>query len=155
MSPRRITLTLGAAAGGLLAAAFLPMAVASADEVWYVPDPLSFDAITAVTGLPPYSPEVVTGTENWVQFDFTTNTLVTPPSPFTTISGVDTETVFGSFTNNDFSNGRAFDDLANFGGGWENLWVDLLPGGGSGPGLGVSDLLITPFGDFPLLGTLF
>jgi hypothetical protein len=147
MSPRRITLTLGAAAGGLLVGAFLPMAVASADEVWFLPDPLTFHA-TAVTGLPPYSPEVATGTETWDAFDFTTNTLVTP---FDTTSGVFTETVFGSFTNNDFTNGGSFDDLANFGGGWENLWVDLVGGSGGG----VSDLLITPFGDFPLLGTLF
>jgi hypothetical protein len=40
---RRITLTLGAVAGGLLAAAFLPTAVAFADEFDFTPDTTTFD----------------------------------------------------------------------------------------------------------------
>jgi hypothetical protein len=43
-------------------------------------------------------------------------------------------------------------DLANFGGGFENEWIDVP---GSGTGYGISDLLITPFGDLPLLGSFF
>jgi hypothetical protein len=60
--------------------------------------------------------------------------------------------VFGSFTNDDFSNGTVSIDFANFGGGWENEWIDFP---GTGPGSAISDLLITPFGDFPVLGTFF
>ena len=43
-------------------------------------------------------------------------------------------------------------DLANFGGGFENEWIDV-PSGSTDPG--VSDLLITPFGDFALAGSFF
>ncbi|MEB3031135.1 hypothetical protein [[Mycobacterium] nativiensis] len=42
----------------------------------------------------------------------------------------------------------AVGDLANFGGGWENEWID-------NPAVGASDLMITPFGDFPLFGSFF
>jgi hypothetical protein len=42
-------------------------------------------------------------------------------------------------------------DLANFGGGWENEWIDIP----SGPDAGTADLLITPFGDVPLCGSVF
>jgi hypothetical protein len=148
LSTRRLTLTVGAAAGGLLVGAFLPMAVAFADETGWVPDPTTFDE-TAVTGFPPYSPEVVTGTEQWSRFDFTTNHVTVPDQ----LIGVDTSTVFGSFTNDDFSNGASSIDFANFGGGWANEWIDIP--GGTGPGSGISDLLITPFGDMPLFGTFF
>jgi hypothetical protein len=58
---RRVVLTLGAAAGGLLAAAFLPMAVAFADEYDFVPDTSTLD-IAQVEGYPPLVNEV-TGTE--------------------------------------------------------------------------------------------
>ncbi len=61
-------------------------------------------------------------------------------------SGVDTHTVFGSFTNDDFAAGPATLDLTNFGGGWENEWID-----NSAPGT-TADLLITPFGNFELFG---
>jgi hypothetical protein len=148
LSTRRLTLTVGAAAGGLLVGAFLPMAVAFADETGWVPDPTTFDE-TAVTGFPPYSPEVVTGTEQWSRFDFTTNNVTVPDQ----LIGVDTSTVFGSFTNDDFSNGASSIDFANFGGGWANEWIDIP--GGTGAGFGISDLLITPFGDFPLFGGFF
>jgi hypothetical protein len=146
-STRRLTLTVGAAAGGLLVGAFLPMAVAFADETGFVPDPSTLNP-TSVTGFPPYSPEELMGHEAWNRFDFTTNTVTVPDQ----LDGVDTETVFGSFTNDNFSNGAFTIDFANFGGGWENEWIDIP---GTGPGSGISDLLITPFGDMPLLGTLF
>lgn len=146
LGTRRLTLTVGAAAGGLLVGAFLPMAVAFADEDGYIPDPNTLFPISSVTGFPPYSPEVIVGNEAWSSFDFTTNTVQVSDD----LDGIDTETIFGSFTNNDFSNGDFAIDLANFGGGWENAWVDNISST-----LGPSDLLITPFGDFPLFGTLF
>jgi hypothetical protein len=144
-SPRHpVALTFGTVAAGLLAASILSMAVASADEAIVAPDPVTFDP-TQVTGHPPYSPEVVTGTEDWSELDLTTNTVVQQDL----LKGVDTHTVFGSFTNDDFaSSGSYTADLTNFGGGFENEWVDS-PGT---PGIGMADLLITPFGDFQLFG---
>jgi hypothetical protein len=73
---RRVVLTLGAAAGGLLAAAFLPTAVAFADE---------------------YGPE-----------DLTSTALIAP--------------------NNFLMEGATQVDLANFGDGWENEWIDVPSG---------------------------
>jgi hypothetical protein len=162
---RRATLTLGAVAGGLLAAAFLPMAVAFADEYDFTPDTTTFDP-TQVEGYPPLD-NVVTGTEDWNLYDLTTSTVYGPDY----LHGVDTVTTIGSFTNDDFLQGTDFPltivsnsgqeialpgdaqiDLANFGGGWENEWIDVPS---SGDPSGISDLLITPFGDFQLFGSFF
>jgi hypothetical protein len=158
---RRITLTLSAAAGGLLAAALLPMAVAFADEYDFTPDTAGFDP-TQVEGYPPLINEV-TGTDIWALDDATTSAVVVDPA----LTGVDTQTTIGSFTNNDFLTNNSYTfltgddltmpagtqiDLANFGGGFENEWIDLP---GSGPGSGMSDLLITPLGDFAILGSFF
>ncbi len=157
---RRATLALGA--GGLLAAAFLPMAVAFADDYDFTPNIASLD-VTQVEGYPPLINEV-TGTEKWGIFDLTSNASLAP----SVIIGTDTETTIGSFTNDDYltntgliviSSSETFDlpsgtqiDLANFGLGFENEWIDI-PASGTDPG--VSDLFITPFGDFPLFGTAF
>jgi len=141
---RRITLALGAAAGALTVGTFLTMAVALADDTGWVPDPSTL-SVTDVSGFPPWSPEVIVGHEAWSRFDFTTNTVTVPDQ----LDGVDTETIFGAFTNNDFSNGDITTDIANFGNGWENVWVEFSNG------VATSDLLITPFGDFPLMGTFF
>ena len=63
MNTRRITLALGAAAGGLLAAAYLPMAVANADSGAAAVDITSDAAIRGpapdVFGFQPDSPETV------------------------------------------------------------------------------------------------
>jgi hypothetical protein len=158
---RRITLSLGAVTGGLLAAAFLPMAVAVADEYDLTPDTSTFDPTSPVQGFPPYYSEV-TGTESWSFTDLTTNSVQVSD----VFGGTDKETTIGSFTNNDFSgtsgeiespgfavSGGGLDvDLANFGGGYENEFVDV-PSGADGAGL--SDLLITPMGDFSLFGSFF
>jgi hypothetical protein len=140
----RVAPTFATVAAGVLAASVLSMAVAAADEGIVAPDVGTFDP-TQVTGNPPYAPEVVTGTEEWSELDLTTNTVVQADL----LSGVDTHTVFGSFTNDDFAaNGSYTADLTNFGAGFENEWIDS-PGT---PGTGVADLLITPFGDFELFG---
>jgi hypothetical protein len=158
---RRAALTLGAAAGGLLAAAFLPMAVASADEYDLTPNITTF-APSQVEGYPPLI-NIVTGAESWGISDLTSNT-----TPFShVLDGTDTQTTIGSFTNDDwltngalsevgssssfFLSGGTQIDLANFGLGFENEWMDIP----SGPDAGISDLLITPFGDFELFGTGF
>jgi hypothetical protein len=156
---RRMTLTL-AMAGGLLSAAFLPMAVAFADNYEFTPDITTF-APTQVEGYPPFIDEV-TGAEKWNIFDATTNTVSFP----NIIGGTDTQTTIGSFTNDDYltnvtlyASPPNFEapagtqiDLANFGLGFENEWIDI-PSGGTDPG--ASDLLITPFGDFALFGSAF
>jgi hypothetical protein len=158
---RRAALTLGAAAGGLLAAAFLPMAVASADEYDLTPNITTF-APSQVEGYPPLINEA-TGFERWNLFDLTTNSLSDPD----VLGGTDTQTTIGSFTNDDYltnigqiiiGSSNNFEvpagtqiDLANFGLGFENEWLDIP----SGPDAGISDLFITPFGDFALFGTGF
>ncbi|MGB9251525.1 MAG: hypothetical protein WCC28_17555 [Mycobacterium sp.] len=146
--------SLSAAASGLLAAGFLPMAVASADIYDAVPDPVTFQPTDAI-GYPPLYSEVI-GTEDWSAFDVTTGKLLAADQMF----GSDTHTAFGSFTNDDFIKHVELGlnappvgtqvDLADYGAGFENGWIDV-PGGGGG----ISDLLITPLGDFPLFGTFF
>jgi hypothetical protein len=160
---RGITLALSAI-GGLALAAFLPMAVALADDFDFTPDQTNFDPTQIVVGYPPLL-TVVDGTESWNILDTTTNTVEFPDD----FQGVDNETTIGSFTNNDIITTSGFTlinpntgvsfaapvgtevDLANFGGGFENEWIDIP----SGPDSGVSDLLITPLGDLQLLGTGF
>jgi hypothetical protein len=85
MNIRRITLALGAAAGGLLAAAYLPMAIANADSGGAVVDvtsdlqritppdvfgfsPDSSETVLTVSGLPPLYQQV----EGYNTFDYTT-----------------------------------------------------------------------------------
>jgi hypothetical protein len=164
-SQRRVTLTLGAVAGGLLATAFLPMAIANADTTDYIytPDTSTFDPMSA-QGYPPLV-DVLQGTESW--------SLANPPSDVEIgLDGVDTQTTFGSFTNNDFlvTGGSitttvpdggtapilptdlpcvgAEIDLANFGAGFENEWIDLP--GVDGAAATITDTVFTPFGDFTL-----
>jgi hypothetical protein len=88
MNTRRITLALGAAAGGLLAAAFLPMAIANADSGGGavvdvtsdamrgpIPDVFGFspdspETVLTVSGLPPLFQQV----EGYQTFDYFTPT---------------------------------------------------------------------------------
>jgi hypothetical protein len=78
MNRRRITPVLGAAAGGLLGAAFLPAAVAFADSYQIIPDPGSTEDVTSFYGVIT-TPPAVTGVEGEQEFDVvdtTTNTVV-------------------------------------------------------------------------------
>jgi hypothetical protein len=157
---QRRMFTIGAVTGGLLTAALLPMAVAFADNFDFTPDITTF-APTQVEGYPPLINEV-TGAEQWKFFDLNSNTSLP-----VNIDGTDTETTIGSFTNDDFLKVASLTvttssgtielpagseiDLANFGLGFGNEWLDIP----SGPDAGISDLLITPFGDFTLFGSGF
>jgi hypothetical protein len=158
---RKFALTLATLTGGLLAGACLPIAVATADEYDLIPNITTFEP-GQVEGYPPLINEA-TGFERWNLFDLTTNSL----SQTDVLGGTDTQTTIGSFINDDYliNSGQLimgspnnFEvpagteiDLANFGFGFENEWMDIP----SGPGAGISDLLITPFGDFELYGTGF
>jgi hypothetical protein len=158
----RLTLSLSAIAGGLVAAAFLPMAVALADDFDFTPDTTTFDPAQVVVGYPPLV-NVVNGTEDWNLNDLTTNSVLSSDL----FSGEETETTIGSFSNDNlllglpvvmssgnglftFTSGTEI-DFANFGGGFENDWVDIP----NGPDAGISDLVITPLGDLQVLGTAF
>jgi hypothetical protein len=162
MRRRRMTLTLGA--GGLLAAGFLPMAVAFADDGGLIFEPANGSYYLDSPGpLPPAlvdsgSTYIGAGDEYWdavVGYD-----SANPIAYTDALVGYEVYSTIGSFTNDAFDvrgdlpivpvpTGTLI-DIANFGGGYANDWIDVP---GSGLGSGVSDLLITPFGDLPLLGT--
>jgi hypothetical protein len=76
----RIKRTFGAAAGGLLGAAFLPMAAALADTYEIVPDPSSTETLTGVYGLentaPPAETGSIQGYQEFEVLDTTTNQVV-------------------------------------------------------------------------------
>lgn len=148
---RRIPLTTGAAAAGLFAAAFLPMAVAFADDHYSIVSDDNTPVITSETGLVPFYQEVV-GTDT---FD------ANQGNPFTT---------FGEFTgqfetvttNTGFVNELILDtggqtggltvptgsvfDFTNFGGGFSNEYADIA--GTMGSPNTITDIFTTPFGDF-------
>ena len=73
MNTRHITLALGAAAGGLLAAAFLPMAIANADSGGGAVVDVTSDAMRGPTpdvfGFSPDSPETVLTVSGLPPFD--------------------------------------------------------------------------------------
>ena len=161
MNLRRITFALGAASGGLLAASLLSTPLAFADEIYFTPDPSSF-YLEESLGYPPFTTTPEIGGEAWNTVDLTTGTTTAH-----TLYGTDVNTQLGSFTNDNFvyqniclppfctpepvPPGTEI-DYANYGFGYANEWIDIP---GSGTSAGISDLLITPFGDFPLLGTFF
>lgn len=139
----RIAPALGAAAGALLTAGFLSVGVAGADEIYFVPNPYTLRP-SEVAGNAPYSPAVVTGTEEWNPYIVDTQRI----DYDTVLSGLDTHTASAFFTNDILAiDGGVTIDLMNFGGGWENEWLETPL-----TGIGGADLLITPFGDFQLWG---
>ena len=159
MKTRRITFAIGAAGGGLLAAAFLPMAVAFADDFDYVQDP-SYTPVTEYTlGLPPlYQSVVGYDTFNWVD---TTDSTPTSSDVVGTFNAdtYDTSTSWG-WSNTELLVDRAdltgtypaigsVFDTANFGSGFENIYTDLVGAGTNGANL-ITDVFDTPFGDFAI-----
>lgn len=77
---RRITGTLGAAAGCLLGAAFLSLATALADSYEIIPDPSSTETLTGVYGLentaPPAETGSIQGYQEFEVYDTSTNQAV-------------------------------------------------------------------------------
>jgi hypothetical protein len=80
MTRRRIARTLGAAAGGLLGAAFLPAAAAFADSYEILPDPSSTETLTGVYGLentvPPAETASIQGYQEFEVLDTTSKQVV-------------------------------------------------------------------------------
>jgi hypothetical protein len=151
MKTRRITLGLSAVGGGLLAAAFLPLAVANADTTDITgPTPItdvfgfspdSPETVLTVSGLPPLFQQV----EGYQTFDYVTpsgddetlsadvSTLTTPGFENTEylITGVDSEAtkvadLVANPTDSFPTDGSVY-DIANFGNGFENVYSDVAP----------------------------
>ena len=151
MNVRRIRLTVGAAAGGLLAAGLLPMAVAAADQYVYLPDPLTFQEIGSPIGLPPlFDLETGSGSMNVID---TANGSVIPDA----MDGTVLVTNFLGATETQFDEAGwiSTDPGALDIGSQISLWQ--LPGGwgselifSSSVPLGLEDIVLTPFGDFTL-----
>jgi hypothetical protein len=145
MRRRRITLTLGA--GGLLAAGFLPMAVAFADDEGVIFEPANGSYYLDSSG--PLPPTVIdsgpifigAGDEYWdavVGYD-SANPIAYPDA----LVGYEVYTTIGSFTNDDFIVGGLLPivpipigtqiDVADFGGGLRER-LDRYPGHRTGLG---------------------
>jgi hypothetical protein len=151
MNSRRITVTVGAAAGGLLAAAFLPMTVAAADDYFYWPDPLTFQEGSNPISLSPLF-DLTTGTDNLNETDIATGGII-PDAEYGTV----VTTNFLGVTETQFdeagwipSDPGALDigsqiSLLQLPGDWgsELILSSSVP-------LGLEDILLTPFGDFPI-----
>lgn len=160
---RRITLSLGAAGGGMLAATFLPVAIALADD--YASDPGTVLEDLSQSGIPPlyYQSDgvqlfdVVDTTQSPAgeydvvgQYDAAVSDLYGPNgSLFNQQEVVLTESasgVTGSAPGDEPPIGSVL-DTTNFGGGFENEYSDLVGAGSGGSNL-ITDTVVTPFGDF-------
>jgi hypothetical protein len=150
MNHRGITLTLGAAAGGLLAAAFLPVAVAFADD--FVFNPNSQPDVAGVTGYPPFDQDILAA-QDFSVHDITTNmdvgTFAADTNALSTPFGFNNEEILvtGDQTGVDTPPTGSVFDTANFGNGFENIYADTL-GTGMGGANTITDTFVTPFGDF-------
>ena len=158
VSPRRATLTVGMAASGLLATAFLSSAIAFADTYNFVPDPNFPEQVTSIGGgLSPFNQEV-SGTG---VFDVNSNTVGTV-GVFDALLKNDTD-IFGLNNSEVLVTsdqvtvpllppdvlppvGSVFDTFT-MGNGFENVYTDLVGEGTGGANL-IADVFDTPFGDF-------
>jgi hypothetical protein len=176
---RRLALTLGTAGGGVLAAALLQPALASADNYDITPDPTATELFTASGGLPPLD-QAVSGLQAYNFEDLTTGQTGS-------FDGLSLNDVYASgltnqeilelpnniavkaeatdltlAENNTPAPGSFFDTL-NYGHGFENVYTDLdgtasgatntttdLVGTGSGATNTITDTVVTPFGNFNL-----
>ena len=161
MHRRRVTRVLGAAAGGLLGAAFLPAAAAFADSYEIIPD--GAETYTGVYGLentaPPAETGSIQGYQEFEVYDTSTNQVVgsfeADESNSTDIAG-DTNTellvtqdlsgTVGTAAGDVPAVGSVI-DVANYGSGYETVYTDLISSTGASV---ISDISVTPFGDFAI-----
>lgn len=175
MGPRHVTFALGSGVAGLLAVAFLSTSVAVADDYTDTPDPSAAEFL-GMTGMPPVDEDVLSRNLFDV-IDQTDSTPSAPHVVGEYFGNVSTFTTPFSFTNEavvvtenehipvlfsgppgaDFAGfgmthdpavGSVFDTMT-FGGGFENIYSDLLGAGSGGANL-ITDTLVTPFGDVDL-----
>jgi hypothetical protein len=171
MGSRRSALTPGAVAVGLLAAAVLPMAVAFADDASdsSVFDPLLQEffgfqrdasqpaTVYSVSGEPPifqsiHETEIFetgsAGTLSAGSFQVDDEVITDPFGPASAellVTSSDDATSAPPV-------GSVY-DVINIGGGFENLYADIAPTTPGGADT-LSDTLVTPFGDIPLMTDL-
>jgi hypothetical protein len=161
MNTRRITLALGAAGGGLLAAAFLPMAVAFADNFDYTQETGYTPTTEYTAGDPPLYQSVL----GYDRFDWVDETHSTTNNP--DVVGTFNADTYYTSTSWGWSNSELLVDDAqggptgtapevgsvidttNFGSGFENVYTDLVGAGTNGANL-ITDVFDTPFGDFTI-----
>lgn len=171
MNSRRAAFTLAATAGGFLAAAFLPMATASADDhdwhYWlYQPYDLPHSGSTDIFGFAPVGDEDVFETSGFGPLfhevqgaqEFVIPALHGDDDDIRGGFGADvtsTSTLFSNSTQivveRDFQDGYQMPigsefDETRYLGGIESIHMNVP----SGPDAGTADFLITPLGDFTL-----
>jgi hypothetical protein len=160
MHRRRITRTLGAAAGGLLGVAFLPAAAAFADDYDIVADPSSTEQVTSIYGygfdgsadtVPPAVPGSIQGDQIVDSTDTTTGTSGTFAADESTstylLGGTNQEVLVTSASGTDAPPvGSVFDTYSVDDGAFANIY-SALP---SATGDQISDILVTPFGDYTI-----
>ncbi|MGH3966893.1 MAG: hypothetical protein ACRDTV_01905 [Mycobacterium sp.] len=162
MNLRHIALGLGTAAGALLAAALLPIAVASADD--YAPEPLPagdpiFDLTSnpfTLTTMPAFggSGSETVSEAYFANYDTTTSSFVTDPADPN--FGIETELIttystpfFTDTVQDIYAAQGALTSAANFGFTDETFW--FTPFGFNLIGFETNPMeLLTPFGDIPL-----
>jgi hypothetical protein len=160
MPRRRITRTLGAAAGGLLGFAFLPAAAALADDYDATPDASSTETITGIYGYgfdglgtaPPALAGTVEGDQAFDYTDVTTGDTGT----FSGYEDTSTDTLGDSnvavYVASDGSGadappvGSVFDTYTFGDGLYENIYSAIPSAGGDQ----ISDTMVTPSGDYTI-----
>ncbi len=177
MNTRRISYALGAAGGGMLAAAFLSTAVAFADTVDAVAAPVTdvfgfapsgAETVVAVSGLPPLDQQVE-GYQDFLLYNTPTGAttpveegfLRTDVSAFTTSGFTNTEYLVTSGVPNEIGgtptdpvlgtlppDGSVY-DIATFL-GLTNEYSDVVGGTVAAPTDTITDTLVTPFGSIDL-----
>jgi hypothetical protein len=163
MNRRRIARTLGAAAGGLLGTAFLPVAFAFADDTVF--DPASTETITGLYGINTAPPAVDLSIQGSQEFDVgSAGTFHADESTATDLLGDTNQELLVTSDGSDSTVGTAAGDVPPVGSvidtytlggdsGFANIYSDLAsttPGGADV----ISDTLVTPFGDINIPVTL-
>jgi hypothetical protein len=166
MGSRRMVRILGATAGGLLAAAFLPMAIALADDAsdtgvfdplfqnffGFVHDASQPSTVYSITGELPIFQDIheselfdtdPTGTLSAGSFEVDNEVITSAFGP------ASSELLVTSSTGTSAPPVGSVYDVIDIGYGFENVYSDIAPTTPGGADT-LSDTLVTPFGDLPL-----
>jgi hypothetical protein len=160
MASRRRTRKIGAAAGGLLGLAFLPLAVANADDWTVTPDPTSTETITGIYGdgfaaFYLVSPAVQGSIQGHQEFEYTDTTTGDSgqfsgfESTFNDGLGDTGQEVYVAAdpSGSDApSVGSVFDTYTAADGLFTNVYADVVSATGGADT--ITDTLETPFGDY-------